>query len=367
MAELGQSIYPTLGIEQAERQLEGAIRAGCRHLFTSLHLPEAHVDDWQEVRRLLKRAASAGMSIAADVSRASLAQFGAEPERLAPLAELGIAIVRLDHGFTMEETLRIVRDGGFKFQINASAMNREEVRELESAGVELSRVVALHNFYPRRETGLTLDFYRRQNRMFREFGIATGGFIPSLKEPRGPLHEGLPTVERHRTLGAAEAAAELMEEGLTDIVYFGDPGPGMDEWTAASCVVSGTIPLRVRWIDPLPEELKPLLAEAHTSPRDEAELVVRSASGRPYVRESGFEPVPRHTFERPLGTVTMDNTRYIRYFGEVQVTRADLPADERVNVLGRVIPEDRALIRLIGPDTRYRFVAAEGRAEGDRA
>ncbi|GAA3407480.1 MupG family TIM beta-alpha barrel fold protein [Paenibacillus hodogayensis] len=359
MAELGQSIYPTLGIAEANRQLDEAIRVGCRHLFTSLHLPEASVDDWREVRRLLERAAQAGMRIAADVSRASLAQFDADPEHLAPLAKLGIEIIRLDHGFTMEETMRILRAEQFTFQINAGSMNRDDVRRLEKEGVELSRLIAVHNFYPRRETGVTIDFYRRQNRMFREFCIATGGFVPSLTEPRGPLHEGLPTVEAHRRLRAAEAAAELIAEGLTDIVYFGDPGPNEKEWTAVSHVVSGLIPLRVKWIDPLPPELEPLLADVHTSPWDAAELVIRSPISKPFVRERGFDPVPRNTFERPLGSVTMDNTRYIRYFGEVQVTRTDLPADERVNVLGRVIPEDRPLLRHIGSGMRYAFVAID--------
>lgn len=356
MTELGQSIYPTLGITDAERHLDEAIRLSCRHLFTSLHLPEAQVEDWQEVRRLLERAASAGMSIAADVSRASLAEFGADPKNMAPLARLGIETLRLDHGFTMEETVRIIRAGGFTFQINAGAMNRDEVLRLEKEGIPLERLIAIHNFYPRRETGVSLDFYRRQNRMFREYGMKTGGFLPSLKEPRAPLFEGLPTVEAHRRMRTAEAAAELAAEGLADIVYFGDPAPSEDDWRAAQQAVSGLIELRVQWLEPLPEPLVPLLGAVHTNPWDGAELVIRTPLGRPFVREHGFDPVPRYTRERPVGTVTMDNSRYVRYFGEVQITRTDLPADERVNVLGRVIPEDRPLLRQIGSGTKYRFV-----------
>lgn len=358
MAELGQSFYPTLGIADAERHLDEAIRVGCRHLFTSLHLPEARVDDWGEVRRLLKRAASAGMSIAADVSRASLVQFGADPQHMSPLAELGIETIRLDHGFTMKETRQIVRAGGFSFQINAGSMSRDDVRKLERDGMPLEQLIAVHNFYPRPETGVPLSFYRRQNRMFREFGIRTGGFIPALREPRAPLREGLPTVERHRRMRAAEAAAELTEEGLTDIVYFGDPYPAEEEWTAARHVVSGTIPLRVQWLEPLPEELLPLMSAVHRSPWDAAELVIRSPLGRPFAQERGIRPAPRHTRERPAGSVTMDNANYPRYCGEVQVTRTDLPADERVNVLGRVVPEDLPLLARIGPGIKFMFVPA---------
>ncbi|MEF3306901.1 MupG family TIM beta-alpha barrel fold protein [Paenibacillus sp. GYB003] len=355
MAELGQSFYPTLGIADAERHLDEATRVGCRHLFTSLHLPEAVVDDWSEVRRLLTRAARAGIGIAADVSRASLDAFGASPDDMSPLARLGIETVRLDHGFTMEETMRIIRAGGFMFQINAGAMNEDDVRNLAQRGVPPEKLIAVHNFYPRRETGVSIDFYRRQNRMFRQFGMKTGGFIPSLREPRAPLYEGLPTVEAHRRLRAVEAAAELAADGLADMIYFGDPAPGEADWTAARQAASGTIPLRVRWLEPLPEELLPLLGETHTCPWDGAELVIRTPLGRPFVRERGIVPEPRNTLERPAGTVTMDNSRYPRYVGELQVARVDLPADERVNVLGRVVPEDRPLLRLIGSGTRFAF------------
>ena len=357
MAELGLSFYPTLGLEDAERHLEEAIRLGCRHLFTSLHLPESHVDDWRAIRRLFAKAARAGISIAADVSRESLARFGATPDNLSPLAELGIETLRLDYGFTMEETARIVQSGGFTVQINASSMTREEVEKLVKSGIAPEKLTALHNFYPRPETGLSLAFYRRQNRMFRQFGIKTAGFIPSLQEPRGPLFAGLPTVEAHRRASTVLAAAELTAEGLTDIVYFGDPGPGEEELTAAQHAVSGTIPLRVQWLDPPPEELLPLLTSVHITPRDEAELVIRSTLGRTFTRERGILPAPRNTIERPAGTITIDNARYPRYVGELQVTRVDLPPDERVNVLGQVVPEDRALLKLIGPGMKFVFVS----------
>jgi hypothetical protein len=358
MAELGQSFYPTLGIADAERHLEEAIRVGCKHLFTSLHLPEARVDDWQMVRRLLARAARAGMTVAADISRESLDKFGASPDDLSPLAGLGVRVLRLDHGFTAEETVRIMRgNGGFAFQINAGTTTQEDVEHWAACGVAPEKLIAVHNFYPRPETGMSLRFYRRQNRMFRRFGMKTAGFIPAHREPRAPLFAGLPTVEAHRRALAALAAAELAAEGLTDLVYFGDPAPGEEAWTAALLAAGGTIPLRVRWLEPLPEELRPLLAQTHACPRDEAERVIRSAKGRLFARERGIVPAPRNTLERPAGTVTIDNGRYLRYAGELQVTRIDLPADERVNVLGRVVPEDRELLRLIGPGTRFVFVS----------
>lgn len=42
----------------------------------------------------------------------------------------------------------------------------------------------------------------------------------------------------------------------------------------------------------------------------------------------------------------MDNSGYGRYRGEVQICRRVLAADERVNVIGRVIDEDLPLLNL---------------------
>lgn len=356
MTQLGQSIYPTLEIADAKRHLEAAIRVGCRHLFTSLHLPEASVHDWHDVRRLLEEAARQGMHVAADVSRASLAQFGAAPDDLSPFRRLGLNTLRLDYGFSAAEMRRMLDNREFSFQINASTANEETLQELQRNGVDLTRLTAVHNFYPRPETGISLSFYREKNRLFKAYGLRTGAFVPSLKEPRAPIFAGLPTVEAHRRLSTRVAVAELVAEGLTDIVYFGDPAPDEDDWRAAERIAAGTIPLRVDWFEPLPEELKPLLAEVHTNPPDAAEQVIRSRLGRIFAVKNDILPSPRHTVERPAGSVTIDNVLYKRYAGELQITVADLPADERVNVLGRVIAEDRPLLKHIGPGVRYTFI-----------
>ena len=48
--------------------------------------------------------------------------------------------------------------------------------------------------------------------------------------------------------------------------------------------------------------------------------------------------------ERVAGSITIDNEKYLRYSGEIQVVREGLKADERVNVIGRVQPEYQAVL-----------------------
>ena len=47
------------------------------------------------------------------------------------------------------------------------------------------------------------------------------------------------------------------------------------------------------------------------------------------------------------GSITLDNEKYLRYMGEIQLTKYDLPADEKVNVVAKVIKEELPLINQI--------------------
>ena len=54
-----------------------------------------------------------------------------------------------------------------------------------------------------------------------------------------------------------------------------------------------------------------------------------------------------HILERRRRCVTMDNIGYGRYSGEIQLVRADLPADEKVHVIGEVPAEYDLLLDCI--------------------
>ncbi|MDY0393284.1 DUF871 domain-containing protein [Virgibacillus halophilus] len=98
-----------------------------------------------------------------------------------------------------------------------------------------------------------------------------------------------------------------------------------------------------------------LLRQVHTSRRDYADFVIRSTYSTAYPEPTGVALAPNHTAARPLGTITIDNTNYGRYAGELQITKTDLSSDKRVNVIGRVITEDQPLLPYITPHTRFTF------------
>ena len=68
-------------------------------------------------------------------------------------------------------------------------------------------------------------------------------------------------------------------------------------------------------------------------------------------------------YARPKGSVTIDNNLYQRYEGEIEITKRDLPCDQKVNVLGQVKNYDLALLDYIGSDTRVIFRKANNKQE----
>ena len=84
-------------------------------------------------------------------------------------------------------------------------------------GIDCERLIAWHNFYPRRETGLDEHFFDKQTALFKQYSIPVCAFIPGIGENRGPLFEGLPTLESHRDVHPFTAAAELYNKSIDDV------------------------------------------------------------------------------------------------------------------------------------------------------
>lgn len=71
---------------------------------------------------------------------------------------------------------------------------------------------------------------------------------------------------------------------------------------------------------------------------------------------SGQNILPKDCFERITGSITIDNYRYQRYSGEIQIIVENLPADERVNVIGQLPKEYHLLLKHIKNGSKIRFI-----------
>ncbi|SFA40938.1 hypothetical protein SAMN05192569_1002214 [Parageobacillus thermantarcticus] len=349
------SFYFTEQIDQIEKRFEQANRFGCRELFTSLHIPEDDLAIYrkrlQEIGELAKRYE---VGIVADVTPASLVKIGMDGDNLDLLVRSGIRGLRLDDGFSVEEAAQLSHQ--IKVVFNASTVTEEECDKLVACDVNWNHLEAWHNFYPRPETGLSKETVIRKNKMLRRKGIRTiAAFIPGNKEKRGPLHQGLPTLEAHRNIDPLCAYAELVRDCGVNKVFVGDGSMTDEALMRMKEFRDGVIPLRYR---PLIQqhELLSMIETVHTNRRDAARDVIRSLESRLSFLWPKHLMEPACTIERQKGSVTMDNIRYGRYAGELQITLTDLPADDKVNVIGRIIAEDLPLLAYVGGGQRFRLV-----------
>ncbi|AZB43106.1 DUF871 domain-containing protein [Bacillus sp. FJAT-42376] len=337
---IGISFY--LHDEQAEERIWEAGRLGVKHAFTSLHIPEDKGDMAQKAKVLLAAAKEAGIQVFADVSAGTPAKLGLSS--FSSLKSLGVTGLRLDDGFKAMEAAEISKE--FSIAVNASILFERELQDLFSHGAAPDSIVAWHNFYPRRETGLDDAFFRKQNQLFKQYGMSTAAFIPGRMAKRGPLFEGLPTLEKHRSADPVHAAIELQQLD-TDHVFIGDADFSdglLEDLLLYSC--ENTIKIKISSDIPLKKNYK-------VRP-DLSRDVIRLLNTR---TEDSVPPF--RCVARKAGSLTMDNDLYGRYRGEIQIVKHHLPADERVNVIGWTAESDLPLLELIQPGQKLLFIQDE--------
>ncbi|MBR1695549.1 MAG: DUF871 family protein, partial [Selenomonas sp.] len=188
--ENGISLYPGLDNTLTEnlQLLEQAARCGIRRVFTSLHIPETDVAVLKkELATLLEAARKYGMEIISDVSPLTLSMHDMPNFYMSTLQQLGITTLRIDYAYEAAQIAEFSHNElGIRLQLNASTITEKILSELQAAGVDFSHLDALHNFYPRRGTGLSEAALCRKNALLKQYGIKVGAFVPSQGKQRGP-------------------------------------------------------------------------------------------------------------------------------------------------------------------------------------
>ncbi|MEI3894943.1 MULTISPECIES: DUF871 domain-containing protein [Bacillus] len=351
---IGVSIYLSKErVKKQEEWLKVAKENGFSSIFTSLHIPEDDPGTYKDLIQILgKQALENEMELMVDVSPKSLQHLGMTYENVEELVDWGITGLRMDYGITPKEIARVSHK--MKVALNASTITDSFWKELLSENIRVENVEAWHNFYPRPETGLAKSFLQNQNQYLHECGIKTMAFIPGDGEKRGPLHKGLPTLEKHRNMRLLEAYLELVQDCDVDKVLIGDISGSLESVQEIASASRGIIPLRYKSFICDKEVLK-VVERVHTNRLDPARDVIRSVESR---EEHKVMLQPMHTISRKKGSITIDNELYGRYAGEMQVATHDLPVDEKVNVVGMVVEEDLSLLPFVGAGKMFQIFCA---------
>ena len=342
---LGFSLY--LSTYEQQRSALSAWAGTGAPIFLSLHISEEFDATYcQRAREICHSLAAFGFRTIADVSVKTLQQFGCCS--LTELAkELKLWGLRIDYGFTPEQIGEMATQ--MPIVLNASTTSPEDARRIAQKGRE---VFALHNFYPRPETGLDEEYLAETTQRLREAGLSVQCFIPGDTLLRGPLHEGLPTLEAHRRCLPSAAFVDMaLRFGMEDI-FLADPGLSQKEQDRiAHFCKTGVICVPAQ----LDEKWQHLYGKVFTCRPDSPRWLVRFQESRTYSCQGDIVE-PENSIARRRGTITVDNRNYGRYSGELMLLKEDLPADGRVNVIGAVPENALLLVDNIGRGAKFMLV-----------
>ena len=328
--------------DDKKQYLKQMKEAGFTSVFTSLHIPEENTDQYmQRLTGLGLLVKELDMELIADISKGALEKLGISihsASSLEKLKQLGLKGLRVDYGFSNQEIAFM--SNSLDVALNASTINPKDVEELTQHKANFDQMTAMHNYYPRPETGLAKEVFQKKNIWLNEIGFTVAAFVPGDEELRGPLNEHLPTLEDHRALHPLAAALESVKDCSVDAVYIGDPkisAKTLEQFK--QYIQEDTILFHVEPVNHSPY-FERILGK-HQNRWDPAKDVLRSADAR---FKEITEIEPHETSRRFRGTVTLDNNLYQRYMGETQVVVHELPADEKVNVVAQIKKDDLALL-----------------------
>ena len=364
MTNLGISVYLSDYLEDPEKvynYLSQAKKCGFCDVFSSIHLPE---DDFDAVTSTMIEFSnfinSNGFSLSIDLSSMDLLKIKSNPKLEHDFQNSRILLYRLDFGFN-DEDIRYIYNflGCAGFMINASTTKQYEIDEYLNDFYKLSPDIVIkgcHNFYPRPETGLGMKFLIDQSTLFKNRNINTIACVASYNNPRGPIFKGLPTAECHRFSDIGRATQELLSTGVINEILIGDPFALKSELEAVFHASETNI-LSLRFIEEAcisQSERNIIYYQIHIARPDLSDFVIRSRSSRE-MANFGKKISPNNTNDRSNYSVTIDNANYNRYSGELQIVLKDLPADNKVNVVGKIFFEDIRLLDYVKNGVKFRF------------
>lgn len=316
-------------------------------VFTSFHIQEEFCADYKTVViDMVTWLHDNGFKVIADVSKRTLKQLEySSLESL--LKDINIDILRIDYGYSENELSQMCK--GMPLMMNASTTLLSMMRLLKDINVN---ILSCHNFYPRPETGLSIERFTQINKDIKKINVPVLAFVPGSKK-RGPLNEGLPTLESHRYKSPYISMLDMLIVYDVDSVIVGDLELDLDELDNILRFMK-TDEISIPALLDSPYDV--LYDQRLTIRVDSGAFAFRIEESREYASQNSFCVDPTHTEERSRGCITIDNNLYGRYVGEMQIIHIDLLADEKVNVIGHIEKEYLDLLDIIEGGSIIRFV-----------
>lgn len=360
MGKLGISIYSEKTTEEAiYNYIDKASKYGFSRIFSCL----LSVNDTKEniknkFKKINEYAKSKGFEIIVDVSPRVFDELGISYKDLSFFKEIGADGLRLDMGFTgSEESLMTFNDENLKIEINMSN-NTNYIDTIMNYMPNKDNLIACHNFYPHRYSGLNFEHFMRCTERFNKYGLRTAAFITSQNEGTfgpWPVTDGLPTLELHRNLPIEVQAKHLIALGNINDIIISNCYPTEEEMKKLGFMRKDMVTFDLELVDGVHEvEQKILFEEMHFNRGDLSDNLVRSTQSRVKYKGHDFK-----LFNAPeiikKGDVVIESSEYGHYAGELQIALNDMKNSGKSNVVGRIKEEEIFILDYIKPWQKFNF------------
>ena len=360
MGKLGISIYSEKTTEEAiYNYIDKASKYGFSRIFSCL----LSVNDTKEniknkFKKINEYAKSKGFEIIVDVSPRVFDELGISYKDLSFFKEIGADGLRLDMGFTgSEESLMTFNDENLKIEINMSN-NTNYIDTIMNYMPNKDNLIACHNFYPHRYSGLNFEHFMKCTERFNKYGLRTAAFITSQNEGTfgpWPVTDGLPTLEIHRNLPIEVQAKHLIALGNINDIIISNCYPTEEEMKKLGSMRKDMVTFDLELVDGVPEvEQKILFEEMHFNRGDLSDNLVRSTQSRVKYKGHDFK-----LFNAPeiikKGDVVIESSEYGHYAGELQIALNDMKNSGKSNVVGHTKEEEIFILDYIKPWQKFNF------------
>ena len=363
MGRLGVSIYPEHSTPEKDKAyLSLAAKYGFSRVFTcllSVKKPAEEIKkDFQDV---IGHANALGMEVIVDVAPSVFANLHITYDDLSFFKEIGAAGFRLDEGFNGAAEARMTYNPyGLKVEINASS-DSPYIDLVEFNQPNRSKLIACHNFYPQRYSGLSFDIFVKAGRKLRGYNIPIAAFVGSQEKGTygpWPVSEGLCTLEAHRDIPIDAQARHLFATGLVDDVIVANAYASEQELASLAAIDRDRLTFGIVLDEKVTDVEKEIIFQyPHSVRADMPEFMARSTM--PRIDYANADIPEANTRDLKRGDVVILNNGYGHYKGELHIILKDMPNNGWKNVVG-VIPEyELGMLDYVVPNAKFTFTEAK--------
>lgn len=353
MARLGISIYPDRAdVSQNKAYIDQAAKLGFKRVFTCFLSAEGSPDEIKaRYAELCGYAHDKGLEVIIDVAPSVFDRLGISYTDLKFFHDIHVSGIRLDEGFDgQKEAMMTLNPYGLKIEVNASQLNCY-VDNILSYCADPDKIIACHNFYPQKYTGLGLKLFNQCNDKVKQNRLKVAAFVTS-QNPQSfgpwPLNEGLCTLEMHRDLPLELQARHLFASGMDDVII-SNCFPTDEEMEQLGKINPGILTLKMHELVELSEVEKEIAYHFdHHVRGDMSDYMARSTFPRITYAKADI-PAKNCTEQLRRGDVVILNNNYGRYKGELHIILQDMPNEGNKNHIGHINENEMFMLDFITP------------------